>query len=1050
MKMKNRTFKSRLQVAHPLNRCFVLLLFFFPAILYSQSNIKISGNITDDKGETLVGVSVLEEGTTNGTVTDADGNYSIMVSSVKSVLQYACLGFEEQKITVETRQLIDVTMKENAVQLEEVVAIGYGSAKKKDLTGSVSQVRMKDFQNQSMTQFTEMLAGTVAGFNANQSTSAQGGSSLEIRGPTSLTAKGSPLIVVDGVIFNGALRDINTYDIASVDILKDASSAAVFGSKSASGVLLITTIKGRKGVPKINFSTKIGLSENSNERRGLNAEEYIQFRQDYLRQVNPQNNYHLYTHPNQLPKDMSIDKWRKLSPTPLADNVKEWMARLKLFSIEQENYLANRTMDMYDEVFRKGGRQDYDVSISGGTDAVNYYWSIGYTNNQGVRLGDDFSSLNSRLNAYFKITNWLKAGINTQFTDRNDSRVPARLDFYVNSPFGQMFDAENNLMRMPHGHSNNPLLDYYRKSVHNKTYNIFSNIFAEISLPFGFTYKLSVQPFYQFHKDMSFTTISKKLGGLPNDIPSGERKETSTMNWMIDNLLTWKKTFGNHNFDLTLLANVEENRNWAGLMKNKNFHPSQKLGYHGLHFGDSPEIMNEDTRSTADALMARLNYNLSEKYFITASVRRDGFSAFGLEHPRSVFPALALAWNVSDEKFFNRSIVDRLKLRASWGVNGNRDIGIYSALAKSSSSFWYDGKNVRVGTLISSLPNKELKWEKTSSLNIGVELSLLKRISITADIYKMYTRDLLMKRELPWITGFEDITSNLGLLSNKGLELTINSINIDNPNFYWESNFVFSANRNKVEELFGDVSTYRLLNEERTGHVPDFSNGWFQGKDLDVVWDYDITGIWQTNEAEEAKKYGMKPGDFKGVDVNNDKRYVDVDDKKFIGYTTPRYRIGLRNDFKIFKNVSLSIFLRSDLGHIGSFLPALNRESESNDRRNRNVGPVPYWTADKPNNEYARLDVNTSGYGGGLKIYKPRSFVRVQDVSLSYDIPQKVAKIFNADFIRLSLSVRNLATFTKWPGWDPEPGVASRSELETQPGMDPMPRTYTLGINFTL
>ena len=998
----------------------------------------IKGVVVDQQNSPLPGVTIVLKGTTIGTVSNENGEYSLSNIPQNSTIVFSFVGMVTQEVYVGNESVINVVMQEETIGLDEFVAIGYGTVRKSDLTGSVAQIKAEDFQSQSMTQLTEMLTGTIAGFNANQSTSARGGSSMEIRGPTSLSAGTSPLIVVDGVIFNGAIRDINPYDIESIDVLKDASSSAVFGSKAASGVVIITTLKGRIGLPTINFTTKLGLTESYNQRRGLGPDEYVQFRQDYFRQMFPSNNYHLYSRPDQLPSDMSIEEWRNLTPTPLDDNMKEWMARLRFFPIEQENILAGKTMDMYDEVFRTGVRQDYDISINGGSEYVKYYWSIGYNDNEGIILGDQYSSIRSRLNTDFTITDWLNAGVNIQFTDRDDSSVPASTNFYVNSPYGQLFDDEGNLSRWPHGHSDTPLLGYYRISRSNTTNSLFANIFAELKLPFGIKYKLSIQPLYQSYKYLNFTTISKKLGGQENEIPSGKRNESTTKNYMIDNIITWNKTFDVHTFDLTLLANIEENRNWSSTMTNKNFSPNQELGYHGLHFGDSPEISVNDTRSTGDALMARLNYNLLGRYLLTASVRRDGFSAFGLQNPRATFPAFAFAWNASDEEFFNSNLINNLKFRLSWGVNGNRDIGIYSALARTGSSPWYDGQSTRVGVYNSTLANTSLKWEKTSALNFGVDISLFKRISLTADIYTMNTSDLLMNRILPRVTGFTSIMANLGLLNNKGLELTLNTVNIENPDFKWESNLVFSLNRNEIKELFGDISTYTLLNEQRSGHVPDFSNGWFPGEDIDVVWNYDVIGIWQTEEKEEAAKYNLQPGDFKAVDVNNDGRYVDVEDKKFIGHTTPRYRFGFRNDFSFLKNFTASIFIRSDLGHIGSYSAALNSGHESNDRWNRNNGPVPYWTADRPNNEYARLNPSVAGFGGGIMIYKPRSFVRIQDVSLSYTVPKNILENIFIDYAQIFLSVRNLATFTKWPGWDPESG------------MSPMPRTYTLGINFSL
>lgn len=269
-----------------------------------------------------------------------------------------------------------------------------------------------------------------------------------------------------------------------------------------------------------------------------------------------------------------------------------------------------------------------------------------------------------------------------------------------------MFDENGNLTRLPNGqYTDNPLLDYYRIDLLNKTSSLFTNMYANIRLPFGFNFKVSFQPHYQTTKYYSFETINDKLGGLANEIPSGERQESSAFNWMVDNLLTWKKEIGIHSFDVTLLANSEQNKSYSSIMTNKNFSPSQQLGYSGLQFGDSPSISNYDTRSTGDALMARLNYTLMGRYLLTASVRRDGYSAFGMQNPRATFPAFAFAWVVSDESFFKVDLIDRLKLRLSWGANGNRDIGIYSALASMVSSLWYNGTNTRVGVNTSTLAN---------------------------------------------------------------------------------------------------------------------------------------------------------------------------------------------------------------------------------------------------------------------------------------------------------------------------------------------------------
>lgn len=1005
--------------------------------------IGITGKVTDVNGNPIPGVNIVVQGTTNGTTTDGEGHYSLQVADDNAVVVFSFIGFVTQNVPVGGRTVIDVVLQEEVTALDEVIVVGYGTVKKSDLTGSVERIKADDFRNQGITQLSEMLSGTVAGFWGNQGTSAQGGSSMEIRGPNSLTAGSTPMIVLDGAIYNGSINDINPNDIETIDVLKDASSAAIFGSRAASGVILVTTKKGKTGAPKISFSTKLGMTQSNNQRRGLGPDAYIKFRQDYFRQAFPNTDFNFYSNPHNLPDGMTTDEWRALSNAPLPDLDNEWLSRLRFTDVEQANYLAGRTMDAYDEVFRNGVRQEYDLSISGATDKASYYWSIGYLNNEGILVGDQYGAIRSRLNADFKITDWLNVGGNFQFSDRDEASVPAAMfAFYELSPYGQMFADDGSLMRYPHGqYTANPLLDYYRTSVLDKTNTLFSNMYANVKLPAGFNFKVSFQPRYEQSKDYRFTSINPRLGGVAGEIPSGYRIDYSAMSWMVDNLLTWSKEFGDHKFDVTLLANVEENQSWSSRQDNRDFSPNQELGYHGLQFGSTPAILNNDVRSTGDALMARLNYSFAGKYLITTSIRRDGYSAFGNQNPRAVFPSAAIGWVISDEGFFESELVSRLKLRLSYGENGNRDIGNYASLARMESSLWYDGNNTRVGVNTTTLANYGLRWEKTTSLNLGLDLGLLQdRIDVTVDLYDMTTTDLLMNRQIPKITGFTNITSNLGELGNRGIEVAVNSTNIDRGNLVWRSNVVFSLNRNKINKLFGDVSTYTLLGQQRVGDVPDFSNKWFPGQPIDVVWDYEVQGIWQTAEREEALKYNLKPGDYKVTDVDGDYRFVDLQDKKFIGYETPRYRLGIRNDLVFLKNFTASVFIRADLGHIGSFPDAMNKVYGIYDRVNRPSGDIPYWTPENPSSEYPGLTPNYEGFGGTLTIYKPKSFVRVQDLSLAYNLTPSAAHLLRMDSFQVFGSVRNLATFTKWPGWDPE----------SDTGMRPMPRTFTVGFRGTL
>jgi TonB-linked SusC/RagA family outer membrane protein len=1011
-----------------------------PALQLIKAQVEVEGAVIDgETGEPLPGVNISVEGTTTGTTTNVDGEFSLKVPGSESVLVFSFIGYKTQKITVGDQSVIEVVLEQDLGRLDEVIVVGYGTQERRDLTGSVDRIEKETFQNQNITQIGDMLAGTIAGFSANQSPDPAGGSSMEVRGPTSITAGTDPMIVLDGAVFNGSLRDINPNDIETIDILKDASSAAIYGAKAASGVVLITTNKGEEGKPTINYSSRVGVTKPTKERRPLGPDEYIQFRSDWFRTVFPSQNYHYYTHPEKLPNDVNREEWRNFSESPLENDTREYLRRLAFFPIEQENYIEGKTTDWYDVVMRNGVRQKHDISVSGGSERATYYWSIGYTDNEGLRVGEEYSTVRSRLNVDFEVVDWLNVGLNAQFSDRDEGGVPASM-FYANSPFGQVYDEQGNLERLAHGHTNNPLLEHKLRDRDRRVNSFFSKVYADVSLPFGIEYNLSFQPRYEVMRHLEFRSTDVRFGGDPDQDQSlGFRDRYSQYEWMVDNLLKWNKQVGVHGFEVTLLYTVEEFNELTEHMLNRNFAPNEELGYHGLQFGDNPEIDTYDTKTSSDGMMARLNYTLMDKYLLTASIRRDGYSAFGQDEPRAIFPAAALAWQISEEEFFDVDEINQLKLRLSWGINGNRDIGPYAALSQLGSNLWYDGSSTQVGVYNSSLANPGLVWERTESFNVGLDVELLEsRISLTMDAYDATTTDLLMNRRLPTLTGFDNVTTNLGKLSNRGLELTLRTNNISSSEVNWSSELVFSLNRNEIGSLYGDQGEYTLLGETRNGELPDFTNQWFIGRGIDAVWDYDNVEVWQEDEADQAAEYGLRPGDFKAFDVNGDGNYRAEDDKRFIGHEQPRYRLGLRNEVSFLGNWTASMFIRADLGHIGAYSGALNPGEESNDRRNRHVGPIPYWTPENPSNEYARLDLRTGPYGGGLMVYKPRSFVRIQDLSVSYSLPSALAERLPLQSMRVFGSVRNLATFTKWPHWDPESGGT------------PMPSTYTIGINLSL
>jgi TonB-linked SusC/RagA family outer membrane protein len=1009
--------------------------------LFAQ-NITVTGIVKDENGETVIGATIIvSENTTHGVVTDIDGRYTLENVPSDGTLTFSYVGMKTQSIPVNGRTTIDVVMHSEALLLDEVVAIGYGTIKKSDLTGSVAQVNADNFKKQPMTQLTEMLSGSVAGFYSKQNSGASGGGSMEIRGPNSLTASTSPLIVIDGVIYNGSIGDINPNDIKTIDILKDASSAAVYGAKAASGVVLITTTKGNIGKPNIDFSLKYGFTDALNKDFLVRSPDgYINYRADYFRSLGGSNPYYYWSSPDNLPEGVTLDQWRKAVNNPNANNTLEWLSRLNFFPEEIDNYMSNNIVDWKKEVFQRGPKQDYNVNVRGGNKDVVYYWSLGYLDNKGIIRGDNFSAIRTRLNNEYKITDKFKVGINLQYAYRDESSASASLgDASVQSPYSTIYTDKGVVNWYPYGYevSRNPLLNYLGQDRIKKVQSLFGSLYTELSLPYGFSYRLAFQPRFENMKDYNYWSPETYTGSVTYLNGYASRADYSTYEWIVDNLIKWNKTINIHSFDFTFLHSVEKKQNWNSLSSNYDFQPTPVLGYHGLHLGTYPAVNSDDSKVTGDALMARLNYTLADKYLFTGTVRRDGYSAFGLKYPRATFPAASFAWQISQEDFYNTNwFVNRAKLRISWGKSGNRDIGIYSALSALGLSRYYDGSQLQVGLTASRLANSSLKWEETESVNLGFDLGFLNnRLDLTVDIYSMNTSNLLVNRLLPKITGFSSITTNLGLLNNKGIELTLTSRNVDLPQFNWKSTFTYSMNRNKIKSLFGEQGDYILEGNTHYGEIPDYTNKWFPGYAIDAIWDYDIQGIWQVGEEEEAKKYGLKPGDYKVKDLDGNGKYEALQDKTFIGYRDPRHRLGLMNDFTLFKNLHLFLFLRADLGHILNFPYSITGWSMFDRQNSSNY---PYWTPENKTNDWPRLSNNLTPFGGGIVPYKPASFLRVQDVSISYNFSNAKKIIRSIQNLELFFSAHNLLTFSKWPGYDPELGNT------------PMSRTFTFGVNMSL
>lgn len=1035
-----------------------ILLGLFVTQSFAQ-NVTITGVVKDQSGEPLIGVNVMEKGTTNGSITDVDGKYSVSVKGGKTILVFSYIGYISQEIPVGNQKTLNVTMKEDTEELEEVVVIGYGTAKKKDLTGAISTVKAESLEKETPRSVQDLLRANAPGVSIGASVNAEGTASVQIRGKNTLSAGSDPLYVLDGVIFNGDLSDINPMDVQSIDVLKDASSVAVYGAKAANGVIAITTKKGKTGKPVVNFNSNFGWVQANSVPEVVDGAGFVKFRQEYSESLLTPDELAakkgMYDDPRTL-GSLGVDpltwyNYDQSTPATALPSEEQmlttWLGRLNFKNIEIQNYLNGVETDWTDLVFQTGFQQDYTASISNRTDNFSYFWSMGYADREGVKVGDRFKTFRTRLNLESKVTDFLTIGLNSSFGTKDKGALSADVGQRTNnSPFttNEIDDPDSPYRMYPSGDNNtkNPFFDNLYRDRKDMEHKLNANIYAIVKLPFGFEYQMNFNPYYKWYE--YYNHDSSQHPEWAGEGGKSERKNQKTFNWQIDNIVRWKKEFGKHRVEATFLQNAEKGQFWETIAKASQFTPSDILGYHNIGAGTVPVVSSNDTYKTGDALMGRLFYSFADRYMVTASVRRDGYSAFGQMNPRATFPAVALGWVFTSEKFMEpaSSWLNYGKLRFSWGQNGNRDIGQYDALAKLNSGLHpYIDQNgniyVTSQIYVDRMANKGLKWERTSSYNIGLDFSLFNdRLRGSMETYMTETTDLLVDRALPSILGFASVKANLGKLANKGFELSLNGDIIRTNDFTWTSSGSFSFNRRKLKSLYGDMEDVLDENGNVIGQKEkdDPKNGWFIGHDPDQIWDYEFGGVWQLGQEEEASKYGCKPGDFRFIDQDGN-GVLDDDDKTFQGYKTPRFFWSWRNEF-IYKDFSLSFMLYSDIGHYDYY----NHASNSGGMFDRySTYDQPRWTPENPTNEYGRI-----GSYRFANYYKKKTFVRMDNISLSYAVPKDFLKKFKVQNMRISLTARNPFTITGWDYFDVEATKKNRDD-----GLYGM-RSYNISFNFTL
>ena len=970
----------------------------------------VSGKILDTNGEPIIGATIKEKGQTNGCITDLDGNFAFDVNP-NSQLEISYIGYTTQIIKPQSSKPITINLKEDVASLSEVVVVGYGTMKKSDLTGSVASANLKDFENAPNTNIAQALQGTVPGLNIDQTTTAGTTPNISIRGENTISGNSSVLIVLDGIIYTSSLSSINPSDIASIDVLKDASATAVYGAQAANGVLLITTKRGKEGKTRINFSSSYTFSNPTKNLRPMNRSEYLEFTKEFWYDkayMGPD-----YTTPN---PDFNVADY--LPDSPMLDST-------------QPDGISATDYDWWEAGTQTGHIFENRLSASGGTDKMAYLFSYENTDQSGFIKNDDFKRNSLRINLDIIPTKWMKFGIQTFASFVNqDGAEPSLWGLMTESPLISPYDENGEIKPYPFQTlDENPLMGSHVKDKERHNY-FFANAFAEIKLPIkGLSYRINYGNNYRIDNHYFASQYGASLTG------DAYKSHAEYYDYTVDNILNYNGEFGKHSIGATLLYGASERKYDNTKADAQNF-TRLTLGYHNLSLGT-----NQYTTSGAwdEALlyqMGRINYKYDNRYLFTATVRRDGYSGFAKNNKFAIFPSVALAWNINQEKFFHVGWIDQLKLRGGWGISGNQT-SRYKSLSKVSTTPAYvfgEGGITEIGQKVATMGNNDLKWEKTEGINFGLDFAFFNsRINGTIDVYSNTTRDLLYDLAIPTITGFGSISSNIGKLRNKGIEFTITSRNIVSKDFEWSTTFNISSNSNKIISLTG-------IDNDGDGKEDDLvASNLFIGKSLQSIYNYKIDGIWQLGD--DIPK-GYHPGNYRIVDTDEDGE-ITVNDRVILGKKLPAYRFGILNNLR-YKAFNLSFFINSIQGGRHGYLQANNEtlvRGDTNARRWNRMSELAkdYWSPNNPNATYSRSI--QGGSIGGTR-YQSRNFVRLQDVSLSYSLPKIWINTIGLENLSLFFSGKNLITITKWKGWDPEAGSGY--------GGRPVLRSFSFGLNLTL
>jgi TonB-linked SusC/RagA family outer membrane protein len=969
-----------------MNKCIqsILLFLLFSQTMYAQNILRVQGVVKDASGEVLIGVSVVDSATSNGTVTDIDGNYSLETYS-GNTLVFSYIGMLSKSMVV-FQEKLDVILENSAVALEDVVVVGYGVQKKRDVTGAVASITEKTFENRPAPNLIQSLQGTVAGLNiSNLGSNAEGSEfQLRVRGSNSITASNIPLVVLDGVPFGGQFSEINPNDIQSIEILKDASSTAIYGSRGANGVILIQTKKGKKG-DKITVNYDMNLTSS----RAIN-----------------------------IPKMMD-------GPT-FYERKKEAGGDFTL--TENESFRDGKSTDWVNLVLREGFNQNHNLSIRGAGEKNRYFISGNYSNNKGIAINDNFTRGTLRFNFEQEIGDIFTFGTNTQIGlfDRSGNEANFS-DAFLMNPLGIPYQENGDIRLLVWEdpiYGRNPLSPINEINVDTKK-SIFSNNYMQVKLPIkGLTYRLNTGYTFDTYKVQNYMGRNTFEGAQNNGrLNINDRND---IDWLVENILSYQMEIDKHSFFLTGLYSAQSTLSERNSITASDF-PNDVLTFYQPNKGSFLSATASQTQTNNLSQMGRVNYSFDSRYLLTATLRRDGYSAFGEDKKFGLFPSVALGWNISRESFFKDSpvsnVVNNLKLRSSWGRNGNQAISAYSTLpVLRSYDYLSENKGPLFGFFPSRLASPFLGWETTESTNFGLDFGLLQdRITGSIEVYNSNTFDLLLERSIPAINGTSSIIENIGKTKGNGVELQISSVNVRKNKFTWSSDINFVRDRSRIVNVG--------LFDENGNPIDDVASGWFIGQPVNVNFDYVFDGIYQAGEVPPDAPFNSQPGYIRYKDINGD-NLITPDDRSIIGTRIPNFTASLGNTLR-FGDFSVFIFLNSTFGITReNFLLNSHALSYRQNQLERD-----YWSASNPINTFHANDGNASSNPLRVGFYERTDFLRLQDVSLAYRVKSPLLNQLKISRFELFANAKNLLTLTNWTGLDPEfvtTGTRQRSIPQTR------------------